>query len=168
MTKPIFLSSANVLKITTCAILVLSGCSSSHCDEVSGSTPTISRFAFLDKQVFVYRSSELFELDQPVLLDTAELKLKPVIAFAKKNPDMLIAISSYSADASNSSLSTEYRDFSAEALAARLWSSGVQNPMRYQGYPGGKHSVSSNRVAAIGADNRRIEIEFYDQKYVKA
>ncbi len=116
----------------------------------------------------MYRTSELFELDQPVLLDSAESKLAPVVAFAKKNPDMVIVITSYATDASNSSFSTEQRNFSADAIAARLWSSGVQNSMRYVGHPGGKHSVSSNRIAEIGADNRRIEIEFYDQKHVKA
>ena len=150
---------SKLLVVVSAGLFLLTGCRSDQCDDVANAAPYV-RHAYLNKQVFIYPTTELFEFSQPVLLDSAEKKLAPVIAFAHKHPELMISIASYATNASNSRVSTEQRDFQAEAVAARLWASGVKSSIRYKGFEGGEHSVSSNRIAQIGAENRRIEIEF--------
>ena len=154
--------SARVLIGLFCAVLVfiLTGCSVDPCSQEGISRP-YKEYAYLDRKVYVYSSKAVFELLEPEMASRARIKLAPVVMFAKGHPNLTIQISSYANNASNSSASTERRDFMAEVVAAYLWSKGVTNNMRYIGYSGGKHSVSTNRVASIGAENRRIEIEFF-------
>ena len=142
------------------AMLLLSACSSEHCN---GSNLPYRKYAYLDKQVYVYRTATLFTLLEPQMLPDADQKLAPVVAYAKAHPELAIMISAYGDNAYNSVQSTEQRDFAAETVAAKLWASGVKNAMQYKGFKGGTHSVSSNRVASSGVANRRIEIEFYDK-----
>lgn len=153
---------ARVLVRLLCGVLVfiLSGCSVDPCSQDGRHRP-FKEYAYPDRKVYVYESKAIFELLEPEMVAGAEINLAPVVKYAKNHPNLMIQISSYANNASNSRASSERRDFMAEVIAAYLWSKGVTNNMRYMGYSGGKHSVSSNRVASIGAENRRVEIEFF-------
>lgn len=156
-----------VLKFSCVMLLFFLGaCTALDCEN-SAVVPPYKEQAYLDRRVYIYQTQTLFALLKPQMKVDAPQKLAPVVAYAKQNPEMKIRISSYADNASNSTVSTMQRDFSAEAVASYLWVSGVDNNMEYKGYQGGQHSVSANMVATIAAENRRIEIEFLDENRKK-
>jgi outer membrane protein OmpA-like peptidoglycan-associated protein len=148
-------------------LFFLGACTVLDCKDEAESLPPYKEQAFLDRRLYVYQTKTLFALLKPQMKNDAPDKLAPVVAYAKQNPELKIRVSSYADNASNSLASEVQRDFAAEVVASYLWASGVENNLEYEGYKGGQHSVSANKVASIGAENRRIEIEFLDENRKK-
>ena len=141
--------------------------SDANCQDKEDQIPPMKAYVYFDRKVYVYQKDYLFDMLDPQMKRGFEKLMKPVVDYAMSNPNFVISIRSFGDDAKNSSFSTEQIDFEAEAVAAYLWTQGLSNEVRFEGFGQGKHSVSSNRVAKIGRENRRVEIEFADeiQKY---
>lgn len=162
------LSFKRLFQVSSVALLFFLGaCTVLDCKDETAPLPPYKEQAFLDRRVYIYQTQTLFALLKPQMKNDAPEKLSPVVAYAKQYPELKIRIASYADNASNSLASDEQRDFAAEVVASYLWASGVENNLEYEGYKGGQHSVSSNKVASIGAENRRIEIEFLDENRKK-
>ena len=143
------------------ALSTLTGCGLFDTSSPSSQKPTFQRFTFFNSTVFVYPKSQLFRPADAQIAADVGTQLAPVVQYAKENPNLVIQITSFDNNAPQSTLSTERIDFEAEAVAAYLWTQKVLNTLQYGGVGSGRGAVSTNRVATVGAANRRIEIEFF-------
>lgn len=149
------------IALTLVGTMSLVGCGLFDTSSPTDQQKTYQRMTFFNSTVFVYPKSVLFQPANAQIAADVDKQLAPVIQYAKAHPKLVVQITSFDNNAPNSALSVERVDFEAEAVAAYLWTQQVPNTLKYGGVGRGRETVSSNRVASIGAANRRIEIEFF-------